>query len=409
MKKKKSTYNRREFLSKSAVGVGSLGILDITKTKLFPQNQENQKTNHKIIYRTLGKTNIKLPIVSMGVMNSNSLSLIKKSYEIGVRHFDTAAWYQRGQNEKIVGQAVKDLGVRKNVIIATKIFIPHQQRTMSVEEAKKAYLKIANQSLESLQTDYIDILYSHNIMNLNWLNNPGILGALNQLKQEGKVRFIGFSTHANMSEMISNAIDTNNYEVILTPYNYSMNKSTEYQSILKKAVSQGIGLIAMKTQCSQYWYQQNLPESQQKYYKGEILHTSVLKWALQNDFITTAIPGYTNFKEMEEDFSVASNLTLTSEEKKFLNDREVKYSLGYCQQCGKCIPTCPQRVKIPDLMRTHMYAACYSNFYQARDTIDEIPREKGLSACSTCEGCVAVCKNHIDIKERIDELMAIYG
>ncbi len=408
MKKDKSTYNRREFLSKGAAGMASLGILNMNKSKLFSPQDESQKTAKKIIFRTLGKTRIRIPIVSMGVMNSDSSQLIKKSYEIGVRYFDTSAAYQRGQNEKVIGQALKDLGVRKNVIITTKVFIPHQQREMSSQVAKNAYLNIAHESLERLQTDYIDILLSHNIQNLSWLNNPGILEALNQLKQEGKVRFIGFSTHTNMAEMITSAIDTKNYEVILTSYNYAMNQNTEYVNILKKAAARGIGLVAMKTQCSQYWYQQNLPESQQKYYKGEMLHTAMLKWALQKDFITTAIPGYTNFREMEEDFSVAYDLTLTPEEKKFLDDKNVKYSLGYCQQCRECIATCPKKINIPDLMRTHMYAACYSNFYQARDTIDDIPSERGLSACRSCGNCVAVCKNNIDIKKRIDELMVMY-
>lgn len=406
MAKKNSSVNRREFFTRSAAGMVSLGFLNVTGSKLFSQDK---KVNGNIIYRTLGKTGIKVPVVSMGVMNSNSIELIKKSYEIGVRHFDTAAWYQRGQNEKIVGQAIKDLGVRKKVIIGTKVYVPHQLRGMSASEAKKEYLRIAHESLERLQTDYIDILYSHNVQKLDWLNNPGILEALHQLKQEEKVRFIGFTTHANMSELISNATKTNNYEVILTSYNYAMSQNAKYINILKKAASRGIGLVAMKTQCSQYWYQQNLPKKQQEYYKGEILHTAMLKWALQNDFITTAIPGYTNFKEMEEDFSVASNLGFSEEEKKFLDDRKVKYSLGYCKQCGECIPSCPNKVDIPDLMRTHMYAACYANFYQARDTIDEIPAHKGLSACSSCKECVAVCRNHIDIQERLRDLMVMYG
>ncbi|MEJ2629541.1 MAG: aldo/keto reductase, partial [bacterium] len=165
-------------------GMASLGILNMTKSKLFSPQDENQKTAKKIIYRTLGKTKIRIPIVSMGVMNSDSSQLIKKSYEIGVRYFDTSAAYQRGQNEKVIGQSLKDLGVRKNVIITTKVFIPHQQRDMSPQEANNAYLNIAHESLERLQTDYIDILLSHNIQNLSWLNNPGILEALNQLKQE---------------------------------------------------------------------------------------------------------------------------------------------------------------------------------------------------------------------------------
>ena len=118
----------------------------------------------------------------------------------------------------------------------------------------------------------------------------------------------------------------------------------------------------MKTQCSQYWYRENVAGSKQSYYEGKIVNSAVLKWALWNDFIMTAIPGYTNFQQMEEDFSVAYDLEYTPEEKKFLEDRDVELSLGYCRQCQQCLSTCPKGGDISTLMRTHMYAACYTNF-----------------------------------------------
>jgi len=122
-----------------------------------------------------------------------------------------------------------------------------------------------------------------------------------------------------------------------------------------------------------------------------------------------AIPGYTNFQQMEEDFSVAYDLEYTKEEKKFLEDRKAKLAIsGYCQQCSRCLPTCPNGVDIPALMRTHMYAACYSNFYQARDTLDEIPRGKSIQICRSCKTCVARCVNSVNIARRIDELKMIY-
>jgi predicted aldo/keto reductase-like oxidoreductase len=165
----------------------------------------------------------------------------------------------------------------------------------------------------------------------------------------------------------------------------------------------------MKTLCAQYWYREHVPSDKLSYYKGKIMHTAVLKWALRNDFIATAIPGYTTFQQMEEDFSVAYDLEYTPEEKRFLKDRVVKLSLGYCRQCQQCLSTCPKGVDIPTLMRTHMYAACYTNFYQARDTLDEIPRGIGLDACASCETCRANCVNSVDIPRRIDELKVIYA
>ncbi|MCK4236782.1 MAG: 4Fe-4S dicluster domain-containing protein, partial [Candidatus Krumholzibacteria bacterium] len=62
------------------------------------------------------------------------------------------------------------------------------------------------------------------------------------------------------------------------------------------------------------------------------------------------------------DFSVASNLEYTSEEKKLLSDQRVKLGMGFCRQCRVCMSTCPRGVEIPSLMRTHMYAVQYSNF-----------------------------------------------
>ncbi len=409
---KKKKLSRRNFISRTLSGMASLGFLGLAGKAEIVTNLNEPKLNSKggIIYRTLGKTGIRLPIVNMGVMNTLDPALMKRSYEIGVRHFDTAAWYMRGRNEEMLGNAIKELDVRDKVIISTKIYIPRSQREISPEQAKETYLKIANESLKRLQTDYVDILYSHVVESIDWLNNPGILEALKLLKEQNKARFIGFSTHQNMAECINEAVRTGFYDIILTAFNYAMADDENLINALKNADSNGIGLIAMKTQCSQDWYREYVPEGKQEYYKGSILHTSVLKWALRNNFITTAIPGYTNFQQMEEDFSVAYDLEYTEEEKKFLEDSKVKLAIkGYCQQCSRCLPTCPNGVDIPALMRTHMYAACYTNFYQARDTLDEIPKGKSIQICRSCKTCVARCANSVNIARRIDELKTIYA
>jgi len=411
MTDEKKHFSRRKFLSSTVTGIASLTVLNITeKTLPLPNKvQPDQNVNQKIIYRTLGKTGIKLPIVSMGVMNAFESALVRRAYQIGVRHFDTAAWYQRGRNEEMVGNVIKGLNARDQVIIGTKIYIPINHRNITPAQAKETYLKIAEESLKRLQIDYIDILYSHDVSSLEWLNNPGIVEALQQLKQQGKARFIGFSAHSNINECVQEAIRTGDYDVILTAFNYGMNEDKELLKTLKKATSKGIGLIAMKTQCTQYHYRQYVSENNLHYYKGKMMQTAVLKWALRHNFITTAVPGYTNFQQMDEDFSVAYGLEYTSKEKKFLQDRNVKYSLGYCLQCKHCVATCPRGVDIPTLMRTHMYAACYGNFYQARDALDSIASGKGLQACGSCHSCSARCVNHIDIRNRIKELQAIYA
>src|SRR5690349_20598729 len=109
----KSKYERRGFLIKPVQLAAAAGLMSTLDLPLAAQGAA------KPIMRPLGKTGIKLPIVSMGVMNADSPGLLRRSYEVGIRHFDTAAAYQMGRNESMVGDVVKELGVRNEVTIGT--------------------------------------------------------------------------------------------------------------------------------------------------------------------------------------------------------------------------------------------------------------------------------------------------
>ncbi len=113
---KEGEWNRREFIVKPLVWAGAAGVLGKTET-LFARTADPAGP---LLQRTLGKTGITLPIVSMGVMNADVPGLIRRSYELGIRHFDTAAVYQEGRNEEMVGRMIKEMGVRDHVIISTK-------------------------------------------------------------------------------------------------------------------------------------------------------------------------------------------------------------------------------------------------------------------------------------------------
>ena len=223
-------------------------------------------------------------------------------------------------------------------------------------------------------------------------------------------RFVGITTHSNMAECLKDAVDKKFYDVICTAFNYSMSGDKDYLAAIQKAASDGIGLIAMKTQCKQPWYQNMEPEKSRKFYEGEILHTALLKWVLRNDAFGTSVPGYTNFQQMEEDFSVSFTLDYTENEKQFLENRGVKLAMAsVCRLCGACVPSCPKNADIPNLLRTHMYAACYHNYHQAKQTLVDIQKNRGIKLCLTCRDCTARCANRVDIKGRIDELKAIYA
>jgi predicted aldo/keto reductase-like oxidoreductase len=310
----------------------------------------------------------------------------------------------------MVGAAVKASGLRERLVLCTKAFLPNERRGEAGNAIRDFFLSSAEESLRRLQTDHVEVFYSHNVSTAEYLNHPGVLEALAKLKKAGKARFIGFSTHANTVAMLKEAARTGVYDVILTTFNYANAGDRETADALAACRGKGIGLVAMKTQCMQAWYKMNLPEGMQKYYEGNILHSALLKWVLKQEAFSAAVPGFTTFPQMEEDAAAGRDPAITPEEKRFLEDRGVKLALqGVCRQCGGCVPTCPKGADVPTLMRAHMYAASYRNFVHARATLREAAPGRGVEACASCGTCTAACVRRVGVGHAVDELRQMFG
>jgi uncharacterized protein len=403
--------SRRKFL-RNATGLIATGLVAnaaIGKTQPVGKVIETCKRNADAIpiFRTLGRTGIKLPIVSMGVMNSSNPNLLKVAWQQGMRHFDTAWIYQAGNNEKMVGSVIRDLKIeRKDVVITTKIVIDQSLKKPEFgAERKKQFLSRFAQSLERLQMDYVDILMLHDVSSKEEILDPVIMEAMKEMKDQGKIRFAGFSTHVYWPEILTAAADKGFYDVVLISLNYSMANDDMSYKAMDYAAKKGIGLIAMKTQCQQDWYKNELPAETQKYYEGSVMHTALLKWVLRHEQIATAVPGFTTFEQLETDIGVAFKLDYTADEKKFLEDHNVKLAIqSVCRFCGECKGTCPNGVDIPSLMRTHNYAMGYGNLHMTHLTLGAIPQNEGLAVCRDCGECVAQCTHRVQIARRIEEL-----
>ncbi len=408
MKPDMKDVSRRRFISASLTSLASFGIFTasarnprVWKKTLLPDTK-------KPITRILGKTGIEIPIVSMGVMNSFDPALVQYAYEGGMRHFDSAIAYGRGRNEEMIGSVLNRLKIRDQVVIATKIQLPNTLASMGAQEIQTTLMDMLDGSLKRLGTNHVDILYIHSVRDPQILAHTGITDAFLGMKKTGKARFIGFSTHSNMTACIREAATSDVHDVILTAFNYSLGEDRDLLEALEAAYRKKIGLIAMKTQCSQGWYRDGSSQNSRKYYEGTLLHSALLKWVLRHECITSAIPGVTTFQQVDEDMKVAFSLEYTEEEKQFFKDRNLQSSLGYCHQCAACIPTCRNRISLPDLMRVHMYAFSYGNFHHAHDTYDSIPHGGNLKQCRDCGVCSARCVRSIDIQGRIRDLKTVF-
>jgi predicted aldo/keto reductase-like oxidoreductase len=407
MSTKHGEISRRGFLSTSITGLVSAGLIGLTpKVILAQEDKKKQAAGGNIIYRKLGKTGIKVSIIGMGAAAAGSPAVIQAACEKGINHFDTAANYQFGRNEQMIGDVVSRLGVRDKVVIGTKILIGPQRDGLTPEALKQKATTLVEGSLKRLKTDYIDIVYVHDLSTVEAVRQPGLADAMKELKKSGKVRAIGLSSHANMAAILNEAKASGDWDVVVCSFNFTMADDTEMMAAIKGAADSGIGIVAMKTMAGGSRWPN--PESRQNY-SANTVAKAILRWVVNNEFISSAIPGFGNYDQLNDDFEIACNLEYTDEEKKLLGDNNIKLSLGFCRQCKTCLASCPNDTDIPTLMRTYMYAAQYGNFHLARTTLDQLSSSRGLKACADCGECVAQCANSVDIASRIAELKLIYA
>jgi len=395
---KNNTWNRREFIVKPILWAGAAQV--ISKAESLLANPVDGTAGAAILQRTLGKTGITLPVVSMGVMNADIPGLLRRAYQLGIRHFDTAAGYQQGRNEEMVGNVIKEMAVRDKVVISTKQ--PSHNFPSHPAEAKQRFIDGVEKSLRRLQMDHVDILYHHAVDSVEDAAAEGPLNALESLKKDGKTRFIGISTHRT-TDVLNEAIRLKAFDVALVMLNYTMAQDSAMLATIERAAKTGMGIVAMKTQAGgTVRPDPNLPKE-----LPAVSQTALLKWALHHEFVTTAIPGFSTYEHLEQDFSVAWSLAYTKEEKEFLADNSFAEAAEFCRQCGECTNDCPQQVAIPTLMRSHMYAVQYRNEGLAQNILMSAAPGRGLDACVACKSCPVICRNSVQISRKIAELKTL--
>ena len=112
-------------------------------------------------------------------------------------------------------------------------------------ELRKAIITSVEESLKRVGTDYFDVLHCpHAAATSEEIRNPVIIETFNELKQQGKVRFLGFSSHHGMAELLKTAIELDCFDVVMLAYNVINHAFLDH--LLVKAREKSIGLIAMK-------------------------------------------------------------------------------------------------------------------------------------------------------------------
>jgi len=396
MKIEEGKTSRRTFIKGLAAISGMAAVPSVAKGGLSLKSGKDKK----FIYRTLGNTGIRLPVISMGVMNADNPRLVRAALNAGIMHLDTAGVYQEGRNEQMIGGVIKDFP-RDSYVIATKVKEKSNWRTgLFPENADPAeFVRKFEASLKRLGLDYVDILYLHNIVRKEAALFEPYYNALIQLKKEGKTRFIGVSTHKNEVEVIRAATDSQ-YDVILTAYNYQQQHREQVKTAIGRAAKAGKGIIGMKAVAGMM-----------KKNKGSGDETgadvkAALSWVLRDENIHTVIAGFTTFDQMETDLAVMQEMASGAGGTTKIS-RPGKGEGLYCQQCGSCLSQCPADFDIPTMMRSYMYNYGYRNRVAAKAALAE--RDLSAIACNTCDPCRVDCPMGFDIRRKVLDIARIAG
>jgi uncharacterized protein len=356
----------------------------------FSPFAQGTKPAVKLTYRNLGKTGLKPTSVGFGCMITSDQSVVERAADLGINYFDTARVYGGGNNERMVGAALKSK--RKDVIISTK--------TMS--RTKEEALAHIDTSLKELGTDYVDIWHLHMKGKPEELTD-GLLEAQQIAKKAGKARFLGVSTHT-LPDLLPGLIKSApHFDVVLAMYNFTM--SPDVTTAMEGAAKAGIGTIAMKVMAGGAGMGRGKPNPVLQR-EGAML--AALKWVAKNPNVHTIVPSMTDMDQLDENMRAFSEPFTPADEKTLAAHLE---NIGplYCRTCGSCSGKCPQGVPVADVLRYLSYAEGYGEFRLARENFLSLPREIRDVRCDTCTSCAINCPNGVRVAQRLRKAQELFA
>ncbi len=388
----KDKSSRRTFLA-TGLTLPAAALASTTRSNF--QGQSASKLTRgaaaELKYRVLGNTGLKVTSMGFGCMITSDQSVIEKAADLGISYFDTARSYQQGNNEKMVGAALK--GKRQKLVLSSK----------TNAQTKEEALNHLNTSLKELGTDYLDIWYLHGKGKADQLTD-GLLEAQQMAKKEGKIRFAGVSTHGGQPEVIPAAI-TRKLDVILTSYNFSMDPGI--QPLLASAAAAGLGVVAMKVMAGGF----RRAKQGDKLYdtlKREGAMLAALKWVLRNPDVHTTVPSITDMDQLDENLK-AMTAPFTEKDEKVLAAQLEYIRPLYCRMCGRCEGSCPRGLPVSEVVRFLSYAEGYGEYSLGRECFLSLPREVRDVRCSLCPTCAVQCPNGVRVAERLSRAQEIFA
>jgi uncharacterized protein len=322
-------------------------------------------------YHSLGKTGLKVSELGFGgipilrLQTDEAVKILRHAFDKGITFYDTANMYL--DSEPKIGQALSP--VRDKIVIATK----------TIMRDAVGLRKNLEQSLRKLKTDYIDLYQFHQVANdEEWgkiTKDNGALSAADKAKKEGKIRFLGVTSH-NL-QMAIKLVKTGLFDTIQFPFNFiEPEAKDELHDYSRK---KRIGIIAMKP------------------FAGGVIDNAALAFKYLRQFPDVIpIPGFDSVQSVDEIVSIYEYPNeITDKDLERMDKYRLELGREFCRRCEYCQP-CPNGVIITPAMGYPLVASRMSPAISVEFL--KIPMES-IQNCTECRICIERCPYELPIPE----------
>ncbi len=380
----KAELKRRQFLSNiGTIAVGSLvsvsGACTNDSSKAKTTSKLPESVFPSIPRRTLGKTEIDLPVIGLGSGGDlrEKQTLLTTCLQYGLNYWDTSIMYSEGNSELGIGKYFKlypDL--REEIFLLTKA----DDIWANMPDIKILNDQL-NTSLEKLNTTFVDGYVGLHAMEAPeiQLNNHVREWAVD-MKKRGRFKYFGVSTHKNMPQVLSSISKLDWVDFALTKYDFELMYDEEMQNAIEACYKAGIGLIAIKTQRNlslkgdlEFEAQEELAKHFLK--RGFTEGQAKLKMVLEDERITSAAVGMEDIGILVQNIGAVLDKTkLSITDKEILRKYAVKTCHASCKGCAHiCETALPDVPYISDIMRHLVYFDGHRDHVMAQQSFARIP------------------------------------
>ena len=372
-------------------------------------------------YRTNPRNGDRISALGLGCMRfpgppgrpdpARARELIARAVERGINYLDTAYLYPG--NEACVGAALEDLGLRDQVLLATKL--PHGS-----VRARQDLDRIFDEQLRRLRTDHVDYYLVHNVTSpAQWerLCELGIEDWIARQRAAGRIRQMGFSYHGSAGDFPV-VLDAYDWDFCQIQYNYAGETYQAGTAGLRAAAGRGLAVFVMEPLLGGR-LADRLPDRVRRIIDAaatpELATPAAwgLSWVWDHPEVTMLLSGMNAPEQIDENAALAERAlpgSLAPAQHEVIArvvEEFERTNRVPCTGCNYCMP-CPQGINIPGCFSAynasyaHGWFTGLSQYFTASAIRTSEP--KLVSNCVRCGACARHCPQHIDIPVRLEEV-----